>query len=307
MDIETLFDDEAPDDYLMALQLDRDLPWVDPMTPARDFHQLVRLAEPLVSRYDDICSPEWEQSPIGWIRQVSSALKRGKIGEELVMGWARAQGLDVQQRRHRGHDCVIEGLELEVKTSLRWNNDRFVFLGLRDFTYDGVVLLGLEPNEVHLWIVPKQVLWEHAKEQTRGASGHGSKWLSFIASNPPTWLHGWGGSFAEAIGAIAAVSRYRRLAEQQIAECESWLELSSEIPWSWQRSNNASASHPDFVCGPPEVQLFDLPDTPSLLTCSANDSAAGTHEPPSQQHPPQGAIHVIHQHQPGHSHRKPDN
>jgi len=242
------------------------------MTSSRDFEQLARLAEPLAARYDDVSSPEWEASPIGWIRQVSSAHKRGKIGEELVIAWARARGLDVTPRLHRGHDCVINGLRLEVKTSLRWNNDRFVFLQLRDFDYDAVALLGLEPNEVRLWIVPKQVLWEHAKEQTRGASGEGSKWLSFIASNPPAWLHGWGGSFDEALAAIPAVSRYRLVAQQQIAECESWLELSADIAWSWQESHNGAAFH---------------------------------QQQPSLQHPPEGAIHVVHQHQSSDPHWEP--
>jgi hypothetical protein len=273
MDIETLFTETPTDQYLSqpppahTFRTDRVL------AAAGDFAHLVALAEPLVSRYDDICSPEWEQSPIGWIRQVSSALKRGKIGEELVIQWARARGLDVQPRRHRGHDSVIEGLEVEVKTSLRWNNERFVFLGLRDFTYQAVALLGLEPNEVRLWIVPKQLLWEHAKEQTRGASGQGSKWLSFIASDPPSWLDGWGGSFAQAAAALPTVTKYGLLAQQQIAECESWLELSSDIAWSWQHSQNATASH---------------------------------QPQPSLQHPPQGAIHVSNQHQPRDPHWEPD-
>jgi hypothetical protein len=192
------------------------------------------MAGPLVPTYDDLSSPEWEASPIGWIRQVSSAHKRGKIGEELIRAWARTEGFGVGGRGDRGHDVIVAGIKIEVKTSLRWNNDRFVFLGLRDFNYDAVALLGLAPDDFGLWIVPKRLLWEHAKDQLRGVSGKGSKWLSFPASKPPAWLRSWGGSFRDAGHAIHEVGRYELATDREIAECESWLELSSNIDWPWQ-------------------------------------------------------------------------
>jgi hypothetical protein len=199
-----------------------------------DFERLVRFAEPLVEQYDDASSPEWEMSPIGWIRQVSSAHKRGKIGEELVRAWARTEGLGVGGRGHRGHDCVVAGLKLEVKTSLRWNNDRFVFLGLRDFDYDAVALLGLEPNDFGLWIVPKQLLWDRARAQLRGVGGEGSKWLSFPTTQPPAWLEPWGGSFAQALIAIRQVNGYTPRHQQDLSDDELWRDLAEQIDWPWQ-------------------------------------------------------------------------
>jgi hypothetical protein len=265
----------------------------------------VRFAEPLVTKYDDISSAEWELSQVGWIRQVSSALKRGKIGEELVTAWARSEGSSVDARSHRGHDCRIDGLKLEVKTSLRWNSDRFVFFGLRDFDYDAVALLGLEPDNARLWIVPKAVLWHHAREQARGAEALGSRWVSFFADGPPAWLQEWGGSFAQAREALHRAARYRVERERDIADCESWLQLSSEIPWSWQDSHSDTASHPELICGPSKIELFDLPDAPQLLTGAAHAGATATHESPSLKHLPQGANHVIHQHQPRNPHWEP--
>ena len=79
------------------------------------------------------------------------------------MEWARTSGLQVGPRRHRGHDCVIAGTTVEVKLSLRWSSDMFVFQGIRDFRYDVAALLGIAPSEAYLWIVPKPVLWQHAK------------------------------------------------------------------------------------------------------------------------------------------------
>lgn len=84
----------------------------DQLPGTGDFERCVRWAEPLVMKYDDISSAEWELSPLGWIRQVSSAHKRGKIGEELVTMWAESEGVHVSGRRHRGHDCLLDGLRI---------------------------------------------------------------------------------------------------------------------------------------------------------------------------------------------------
>jgi hypothetical protein len=199
-----------------------------------DLERMAAIAEGLVAEYEDIYSPEWEQSPMGWIRRVPSAHKRGKVGEALVQGWARSECLAVSQRSNRGHDCVIEGLKVEVKTSLRWNNGRLVFMGVRDFDYDAVALLGLAPEDVGLWIVPKQLLWDRTYEQRRGAGGAGSRWFAFPAGDPPGWLEPWGGSLDSARKAIVKVLQYGAVREQEIAQCESWLEASSGIEWPWE-------------------------------------------------------------------------
>jgi hypothetical protein len=276
------------------------------LAEAGDFERLVRFAEPLVAKYDDISSAEWEASPIGWIRQVSSSLKRGMIGEHLVGAWARSEGLHVEHPRHRGHDCVVAGITLEVKTSLRWNNDRFVFLQLREFDYDAIALLGLEPNDCRLWILPKEILWQNANVQLRGVSHEGSKWVSFFPDKPPAWLQGWGGSFAEAHEALHRVARHSIKRGRDIAENESWLELSSAIPWSWQDSGTAGAARADCISAPSNTEPLDLPDTPALLTSTAGAGAAKADQSPSLTHPPEGAIHVSNQHQSCDPHGKPD-
>jgi hypothetical protein len=254
MDIETMFSQDVPDPEAELRSSNREFVLRESLPATGDFERLVRLAEPLVGALDDVSSPEWEASPIGWIRQVSSAVKRGKIGEALVAGWARSEGLQVQPPWHRGHDLIVEGIQLEVKTSLRWNNDRFVFLQLRDFDYQAVALLGLEPNDVKLWIIPKQLLWEHANEQLRGVSHEGSKWLSFPVNQPPSWLARWGGSFAEARDALNDVAKYRFETQREIAECESWLKLSTDIDWPWQLCPPTTTdNHPEKEqpCHPP--------------------------------------------------------
>jgi hypothetical protein len=175
-----------------------------------DFDRLACMAEEVRSTYLDIGETEWAASPVNWIRQVPSSHKKGAIGESLVMEWARTSGFQVGPRRHRGHDCVIAGADVEVKLSLRWNSGNFAFLSIRDFDFDVAALLAIAPSETYLWMVPKRALWKNALTQRRGVSGKGSKWLSFPAHEPPEWLRRWGGSFAEARLALNDATDYNQ-------------------------------------------------------------------------------------------------
>ena len=197
---------------------------------SEDFGRLVGMANGLTVKYEDVSSEEWKSSQLGWIRhEVSSSHKRGKIGEEIVRAWAESEGLGVGGRGSRGHDCVIAGLKIEVKTSLRWNNDRFYFLNLRDFEYDAVAFLGLAPHDFGLWIAPKRVVMRHALIQQLGAADLSSQWLTFSTKQPPRWLRSWGGSFAAALEAFHRVPRFELAHEREEDEREAWAEMSSEV------------------------------------------------------------------------------
>jgi hypothetical protein len=229
MDIETIFSEHVPQHFW-----DEDVVIPPPETSYRspaasDFERLTQITNALVSDYADITSPDWDSSPIGWIRRCSSAHKRGKIGEEIVRAWAAQEGLSVGGRGTRGHDCIVAGVRIEVKTSLRWNNDRFCFLNLRDFDYDAVALLGLEPHRCGLWIVPKQVLWDKALDQERSSAWQDTKWLLFRTNEPPPWLQCWGGTFASAAEALLEIPKHQLNKERLLAEAERWVEISSDL------------------------------------------------------------------------------
>lgn len=139
----------------------------------------------------------WEESPFAWIR-LEPSRRKGAIGEELVREWARQEGITVEGALNTGHDCRLDGLAVEVKLSLLWASGQFVFQQIRDQDYDVACLLGIESHRVHLWVVPKELLWKKSKWQHTGAGGRDTKWLRFQADNPEPWLASRGDTLGKA-------------------------------------------------------------------------------------------------------------
>jgi hypothetical protein len=166
-----------------------------------DLALFARLSAEVALGFEDAAADEWETSPFGWIRREPSR-RKGAIGEALVKDWATHEGMKVDSALDSGHDCQLDGLRVEVKLSLLWGGGEFVFQQIRDQNYEVACLLGLEPQGVHLWVVPKKVLWKHATGQHTGAAAQDTKWLRFPATTPSQWLKPYGGTLRAARKAL---------------------------------------------------------------------------------------------------------
>lgn len=166
-----------------------------------DLALFARLSAEVALGFEDAAADEWETSPFGWIRREPSR-RKGAIGEALVKDWAAHEGMKVESALDSGHDCQLDGLRVEVKLSLLWGGGEFVFQQIRDQNYEVACLLGLEPQGVHLWVVPKKVLWKHATGQHTGAAAQDTKWLRFPAATPFPWLKPHGGTLHAAWKAL---------------------------------------------------------------------------------------------------------
>jgi len=171
-----------------------------------DLAVFARLSAEVQLGYEDAAADEWEASPFGWIRREPSR-RKGAIGEALVRYWATQEGMKVERPTDGGHDCRIDGVPVEIKFSLIWGGGEFVFQQIRDQSYEVACLLGLEPQRVHLWAVPKGVLWLNATGQHTGAAAQDTKWLRFPALQPPDWLTPYGGTLPEARAALEKARR----------------------------------------------------------------------------------------------------
>lgn len=177
------------------------------MTIARasdDFRLLVGIADSLRGEYADPAHDPWVGSPFAWIKQRPSR-QVGKIGEQLIAGWAAARDLDVVKSPDSEADKIINGRRVEVKFSTLWEVGVYKFQQIRNQQYDFVVCLGIAPQDAHCWVIPKRYFVVHRfrlaglGHQHGGKAGRDTWWLSFAPNNPPAWLRPFGGNLGAAM------------------------------------------------------------------------------------------------------------
>lgn len=163
---------------------------------------LAGISASLMSDYVNPMDDPWAGSPFAWIKTRPSR-QVGKIGEQLVAGWAAAKGLDVVGTADSEADRVIGGRRVEIKFSTIWAHGGYTFQQIRNQRYDFCFLLGLSPFSASAWAIPKHVLLERPfkpglSHQHAGRAGSDTVWLQFRADSPPAWMSEYGGTLAAA-------------------------------------------------------------------------------------------------------------
>ncbi len=186
---------------------------------------LATIAATLMTDYVNPAEDPWAGSPFAWIKTRPSR-QVGKIGEQLVAGWAAAKGLDVVRTGDSEADRVINGHRVEIKFSTLWAGGGYTFQQIRDQRYDVALLLGLSPFAASAWVVPKAVLMERPfrsglSHQHGGQAGTDTVWLQFPATRPPAWLSEFGGTLSSA---------FSHLAELDAAHARGPLARAAELP-----------------------------------------------------------------------------
>lgn len=171
-----------------------------------DLALFARLSADAQHGYEDAAADAWDTSPFRWMRRRSSRQK-GAIGKAIVKDWATHEGIRVQAATGPGHDFQLNGVLVTVKFSMLWSSGQLVFEQLRDQDYDVACLLGVEPQRVRLWAVPKDIIWKHAPGQHTGAAAQETRWVRFRADTPSDWLQSYGGTLNEAKAALEQARR----------------------------------------------------------------------------------------------------
>jgi hypothetical protein len=143
----------------------------------------------------------WSNSPYKWLRDLQSRT-RGKAGEQIISGWLKSEGFTVGKASSSNSDRSIELTQVEIKLSTQWDSGEFRFQQIRDQDYKFIILLGVLPQEVKVWILPKKVALKHSTPQHTGKTGAETRWLAFDAENPPKWLSRYGGDVSRAVSAV---------------------------------------------------------------------------------------------------------
>jgi hypothetical protein len=143
----------------------------------------------------------WLGSPFAWILTLPSRA-RGAAGEKIVDSWLTGNGFTVKRATHSGCDRIVNGVNMEIKFSTLWKSGGYKFQQLRDQDYASVFCLGISPAQVHAWLIPKEIAWQHAIPQHGGSLGTDTKWLGFQADNPPLWMQKYGGSLSDVLSML---------------------------------------------------------------------------------------------------------
>jgi hypothetical protein len=130
---------------------------------------------------------EWAGSPFAYLRTLPTA-SRAKAAEAMVEYALRQLGFRVAARTHHTHDRVVEGRKVRIKFSTLWRTGLYTFQQVRDEKYDYLVLLGVSPQEGHLWVLSRTV--------ALSLVGYPTAWISFAPADPPAALRSAGGHLA---------------------------------------------------------------------------------------------------------------
>lgn len=168
-----------------------------------DLERMVQVSLELAAEHREI--DDWEGSPFAWILAVPPGT-RGKVGRQLVAAWAQKAGFRVRSGNRDGQLLLdINGLLVQVKMSTLWKSGIYRFQQIRDRDYDFCLCLGISPNDVHVWLIPKEVLDTYVigqRGQHTGANSDETYWFDAGPRDVEHWLGPYGNQLSDARAAL---------------------------------------------------------------------------------------------------------
>ncbi len=141
----------------------------------------------------------WRGSPFAPLRALKP-VQKSKVARTTLAKWFASAGIPVTVKTIASNATLIlpENQLAVVKLSMRWEEGSYRFQQLKDWDYQLAILLGLSPQQAHLWIVPREEV------VTRSVPQHGgdSRMLTVSPSDPPTWLRQYGGTLDQAASIV---------------------------------------------------------------------------------------------------------
>lgn len=167
-----------------------------PQTPLDPHNALVaQLAHVAALEAQDKAAPEWANSQFAPLRNLRSVPKSRAV-RDVAGHWLTSIGIPATPYDASGNTALLlpEERVVAVKCSTRWREGSYHFQHLRDWGFQAALLLGISPQEMHAWLVPRDELLAHAVMQR----GHHARMLIFHAERVPGWLRRYGGTLPEA-------------------------------------------------------------------------------------------------------------
>ena len=95
------------------------------------------------------------------------------------------------------HYIDVGGHLIQVKLSTLWNNGEYRFQQIRNQDYDQVLCLGISPDDIHVWLIPKDVAIANLPGQHTGSGAHETYWLHTSPRGSFRWLDDYGNQLSD--------------------------------------------------------------------------------------------------------------
>jgi hypothetical protein len=168
-----------------------------------EIERYAALIEPLraSARSED---PAWNGTPFDWVRRLPSPRRRGAIGEALLAAILVEAGVTIERSPDPESDRLVGGIASEIKCAFRCERGRYTFMQIRPtHAFERLLLLGISPDRLDLYDLPRDVAIAAARRQHLGASGSGETLLlAFPADTPPASFAEYGGELSTGIARI---------------------------------------------------------------------------------------------------------
>lgn len=151
---------------------------------------------------------DWIGSVYAWLRKLKGR-RMGSEAEKLVATFLANAELEVGASWSTHFDRLVNSWRVEMKCSMRWSDGTYAFQQIRDQDYDFVLMTGISPREISMWLVPKAVAMVISKPQHTGKDGQETRWLKFNTNNPPAELAPYGGRIELAEALVLAPLRMK--------------------------------------------------------------------------------------------------
>lgn len=144
---------------------------------------------------------QWENSPVKFILTLPPSTK-GSLGRKITKFWALNNGYEAElEHADKQHYVLIEGLRFQVKLSTPWDTGTYRFQQIRNTDFDGGFFIGVSAHDIHVWVIPKEILDTHvigSLGQHTGQDASDTWWLEVNVNAIPAWLDEYGSQLSDA-------------------------------------------------------------------------------------------------------------
>lgn len=141
----------------------------------------------------------WSNSPFEWISSLSAGSK-SKIIKQLLDRWLIAHHIPFENSPELPGGRWIDGHLVQIKTSMLWKSGIYRFQQIKSNDCNYFWLVGLSPDQVNLWVVPRAELECNLTRAQHKLDGVVESYMLEISpERVPEWLEPFGGSLDQCL------------------------------------------------------------------------------------------------------------